>query len=73
MIVSILTAITFFGIVAIILMQLPASIEKDKLVKAIKEELQKDIEETLPFCPECKSRVKPEWKCCPNCSAKFTD
>jgi hypothetical protein len=73
MIVSCLTAIAFFATIAMVLMQLPGSIDRDKLVKAIKDELKKDVEETLPFCPECKNRVRPEWKYCPVCSAKFSD
>jgi hypothetical protein len=73
MIIATLTVVTFFATLATILMQLPGSIEKEKLVKAIRDELKKEVEEALPFCPDCRNRVRPEWKYCPSCSAKFSD
>lgn len=73
LIIPVVTVMSFFAMTALILIQLPGSIEREKLIMAIKKELKKEIEDTLPFCPECKFRVKPEWKHCPSCGSKFSD
>lgn len=64
---------SFIPMFALILLQHPGKAERDRIVKALKKALQQETEESLPYCPACKYRVKKEWKRCPMCGSKFSD
>jgi hypothetical protein len=64
---------SFIPMFALILLQHPGAAERDKIVKALKKELKQEAEESLPYCPMCRYRVKSEWKRCPMCGSKFSD
>lgn len=67
------SVLTFIPIIALILYQHPGSQERDKLVKALAKELEKEKEESLPYCPKCRTRVKKTFGYCPKCGTKFAD
>ncbi|MGA1822517.1 MAG: hypothetical protein ACMUIG_08315 [Thermoplasmatota archaeon] len=64
---------SFIPMFALILLQHPGRSESDRIIKALKKELQQDAEESLPYCPICRYRVKKDWKLCPKCGSKFSD
>jgi hypothetical protein len=64
---------SFLPMFALILLQHPGRAESDRIVKALKKELSQEAEESLPYCPVCRYRVKKEWKSCPMCRSKFSD
>ena len=65
--------LTFFPMFALILLQHPGSQERDRLVKALAKELAEEKEESLPFCPKCKTKVKETFRYCPKCGTRFAD
>jgi len=66
-------ALAFLPTMALLLLMFPGNYDKEKIVEAVTKNLKKDDDESLPFCPECKFRVKEQWKYCPNCGSKFSD
>jgi len=66
-------ALAFLPTLALLLLMFPGTFDREKIVEAVTKNLKKDDDEGLPFCPECKFRVKESWKYCPNCGSKFSD
>ena len=70
-IIAATSGVLFLLLFGLVILQLPGKTDDEALIKGITERLKKEEEENMSFCPKCKYKVKPEWRSCPNCSARF--
>jgi len=65
--------LAFIPSITLIFHQFPGSIDKNYLIKQVKDKLKKEQVKTKSYCPECKYPSEEEWKHCPKCGVHFSD
>jgi Kef-type K+ transport system membrane component KefB len=72
-IMMITIVMAFVPALGLIFHQFPGTVDRNYLIKQIKDKVVKEQTKAKSYCPECKFPSEKEWKHCPKCGAHFSD